>query len=80
MVGDRRPEQKIDRTLRQAKTSFAEEFREFPPVVSLFEDDSDARFAAHMRAIGVVVGNYDPDRGREAAAAYEAEQRFGSRL
>jgi hypothetical protein len=41
--GYRRPEQKIDRTLRQAKTSFAEEFQKFPPVVSLFEGDSDGR-------------------------------------
>ena len=72
-IGYSRPEQKIDRTLGGAMTSFAGEVEEFPLIVSLFEDDFDGRFAARMREIGVVVGRYDADLQAYRVVASQAE-------
>lgn len=72
-IGYSQPTQKLESALRSAMTAFAGEVEEFPIIISLFEDDSDGRFAARLREAGVALGRYDPELASYQAVASAAE-------
>lgn len=79
-IGFSLPEQKLSERLSAAIEELGDEINAFPIVVNLFEGDREGVFAREIEAVGIELGDYDPELAAYTAAATREEIEALTRL